>query len=197
MPVGAVCFSPFTRTATRGQFSIAGSPHEATPLLTIESLTASLSNSSLVRRAPVIEALRAQGRHAHAVRVAADLFSFSDRVDPATVKISDAERPASIARVYGDEKIPDQPRNVIGIAKTIAASEMEKRILSTIAVGDGDLRKHANGPAAALRDRLEAPGQGAARAHAPGGAETERRWHPGHGSADAGRFFAKVTGLAA
>jgi hypothetical protein len=82
-----------------------------------------------------------------------------DSVDPATVKISDAERPALIARVYGDEKIPDKPRNVIGIAKTIPAPEMEKLILSTITVGDEDLRKLANDRAAAVRDRLEVQGK--------------------------------------
>jgi len=88
-----------------------------------------------------------------------DIVRAGDSVDPATVTFSETERPALIARVYADEKIPDKPRNVIGIAKTIPVAEMEKLILSTISVGDEDLRKLANDRAATVRDQLEAQGK--------------------------------------
>jgi hypothetical protein len=64
-----------------------------------------------------------------------------------------------IAQVYGDEKIPDKPRNVLGIAKTIPPAEMEKLILGTIPVAEADLHKLATDRAAAVRDRLESLGK--------------------------------------
>ncbi len=80
-------------------------------------------------------------------------------VDPATVTITPEERPALIAAVYDDEKIPDKPRNFIGIAKTIPASEMEKLIVAHQAVTPDDLRALANHRAGAVRERLETEGK--------------------------------------
>ncbi|MGE5337690.1 MAG: DUF748 domain-containing protein [Gemmatimonadota bacterium] len=88
-----------------------------------------------------------------------EIVRSGESVDPATVTITDAERPALIARVYDDEKIPNKPRNIIGIAKSIPAAEMEKLILSTISVDEQDLRKLANDRATAVRDRLDTQGK--------------------------------------
>ncbi len=88
-----------------------------------------------------------------------DIVKSGQSVDPATVTITDAERPALIARVYAEEKIPDKPRNIIGIAKTIPTADMEALILSTLTVGEPDLRQLANDRAAAVRDRLESQGK--------------------------------------
>jgi hypothetical protein len=85
--------------------------------------------------------------------------SGGDSVDPATVKISDQERPALVAAVYSDEKIPDKPRNFIGIAKTIPVAEMEQLILKNLAATPDDLRVLANARAAAVRNRLETNGK--------------------------------------
>jgi uncharacterized protein involved in outer membrane biogenesis len=82
-----------------------------------------------------------------------------ESVDPTKVTISDQERPALIAAVYSDEKIPDKPRNVIGIAKTIPAPEMEQLILKSLAATPDDLRALANARAAAVRDHLEHTGK--------------------------------------
>lgn len=88
-----------------------------------------------------------------------ELVRAGESVDPATVKFAAEERPALVARVYGEEKIPNKPRNVLGIAKTIPTAEMEKLILATIPVAEADLRGLANERAAAARDRLEAEGK--------------------------------------
>jgi hypothetical protein len=83
----------------------------------------------------------------------------SDAVDPATVTIVDDERPALIAAVYSDEDIPGKPRNLIGIARSIPAPEMEALILANLAVSPEDLRALANQRATAVRNQLETQGK--------------------------------------
>jgi uncharacterized protein involved in outer membrane biogenesis len=82
-----------------------------------------------------------------------------ESVDPAKVTISAEERPALIGAVYSDEKIPDKPRNVIGVAKTIPAAEMEQLILKNLAATPDDLRALATDRAAAVRNHLENTGK--------------------------------------
>jgi uncharacterized protein involved in outer membrane biogenesis len=82
-----------------------------------------------------------------------------ESVDPAKVTISDQERPALIAAVYADEKIPDKPRNVIGIAKAIPAPEMEQLILKNLTASPDDLRALATARAAVVRDYIEHTGK--------------------------------------
>jgi len=82
-----------------------------------------------------------------------------ESLDPAKVTIAAEERPALLAAVYDEEKIPDKPRNFIGIAKSIPAPEMEKLIIAHLAITPDDLRELANQRAAAVRDRLEEEGK--------------------------------------
>jgi Domain of Unknown Function (DUF748) len=82
-----------------------------------------------------------------------------DAVDPASVTVTDDERPTLIAAVYSDEDIPGKPRNLIGIAKSIPAPEMEALILTNLAVTPEDLRALANQRAATVRNQLEAQGK--------------------------------------
>ncbi len=112
--------------------------------------------------------------------------SGGESVDPTKVTISDQERPALIAAVYSDEKIPDKPRNVIGIAKTIPAPEMEQLILKNLTATPDDLRALATARATAVRNHLENTGKVLARATVPGRAEAHGRGHQGQGSAHAG-----------
>jgi len=79
--VSDVRFNPFTLTATLSKLSIAGLPDEQSPLLSIESLQVNVSSAALIHRAPVLEALKAQGVRANLVRVAENRFNFSDIVD--------------------------------------------------------------------------------------------------------------------
>ena len=85
--------------------------------------------------------------------------SGGDSVDPTTVAITEQERPALIAAVYADEKIPDKPRNLIGIAKTLPAPEMEQLILKNLTATPDDLRALATARATAVRNQLEANGK--------------------------------------
>lgn len=80
-------------------------------------------------------------------------------VDPATVQISEAERPELIAAVYEDEDIPDKPRNFLGIARSIPVPDMERLILAGISAAPEDLRGLAGRRAAAVRDYLEQKGK--------------------------------------
>jgi hypothetical protein len=80
-------------------------------------------------------------------------------VDPATVTIDADEREALIADVYAAEKIPDKPRNFLGLAKDIPSAEMEQLILRTIKVEEEDLRRLANDRATAVRNHLASPGK--------------------------------------
>jgi hypothetical protein len=82
-----------------------------------------------------------------------------EKVDPATVKIDPAERDRLIGVVYGERKIPDKPRNFLGIAKTIPAADMEKLILSTIEIDDSNLRRLANERATSVRNQLATQGK--------------------------------------
>lgn len=106
------------------------------------------------------EALR-QGRFDAKLRAAKvrEIVRAGESVDPATVTIAPQERERLIGRVYADEKIPDKPRNFLGIAKSVPAAEMEKLIMATIAIGEEDLRRLANDRATAVRDHLSEQGK--------------------------------------
>jgi hypothetical protein len=82
-----------------------------------------------------------------------------ETVDAATVTVTPGERPALIAAVYDDTKIPGKPRNFIGMAKKIPIADMEKLLLTTITVDEQDLRSLALERSAFVRRRLEDPGK--------------------------------------
>jgi hypothetical protein len=94
-----------------------------------------------------------------AVKVRQTVRAGGESIDPTKITISEAERPALIATVYADEKIPDKPRNAIGLAKTIPAPEMEQLILANLAAAPEDLRALANQRASAVRNHLENQGK--------------------------------------
>lgn len=94
-----------------------------------------------------------------AAKVRQTVRAGGESVDPSKVTITEQERPALIAAVYDDEKIPDKPRNFIGIAKTIPAPEMETLIVTNLVVTPEDLRALANQRATVVRNRLEIEGK--------------------------------------
>lgn len=100
------------------------------------------------------------GLFEHKLRTAKvrQLVRAGQSVDPATVTIEADEREALIANVYAQEKIPDKPRNFLGIAKEIPSAEMEQLILGTIKVEEEDLRRLANDRATAVRNHLVSRG---------------------------------------
>ncbi|HTT13157.1 MAG TPA: DUF748 domain-containing protein [Burkholderiaceae bacterium] len=107
------------------------------------------------------EALRSAKYEAklHAAKVRELVRAGGASIDPGSVKVEAAERPALIASAYKDEKLPDKPRNMLGIAKSIPAPEMEQRLLAAITVGPDDLRKLALDRADAVRNQLETTGK--------------------------------------
>ena len=94
-----------------------------------------------------------------AAKVKQTVRSGGDSVDVNKVTISAEERPALIAAVYADEKIPDKPRNFIGMAKSLPAAEMEALVRANLAVTPDDQRALANQRASAVRNALEGEGK--------------------------------------
>ena len=75
------------------------------------------------------------------------------------VTISPAEYPKYLAAVYRDAKIPDKPRNFLGIAKDIPPAQMETLLLASYRVDDAALTALANGRAGAVKVWLTGPGR--------------------------------------
>jgi hypothetical protein len=74
------------------------------------------------------------------------------------VKIEPAEFQQYLTTAYKAEKF-EKPRNVLGIAKSLPAPEMEKLMFTNIVVGDGELRTLAKQRAGQVKDALLATGK--------------------------------------
>ena len=88
-----------------------------------------------------------------------ELVRAGQSVDPDSVTVAADERERLIGAVYREEKIPDKPRNFLGIAKSIPAADMERLILGTLKVEQEDLRRLANDRASRVRDLLVGRGK--------------------------------------
>ncbi|MBN2654138.1 MAG: DUF748 domain-containing protein [Nitrospirae bacterium] len=69
------------------------------------------------------------------------------------IKIDDKEYAEMMKAAYREERFP-KPRNIIGMAKDIPASEMEKLMLTHIKITEDDLRMLAKNRAAAVKDYI-------------------------------------------
>jgi hypothetical protein len=69
-----------------------------------------------------------------------------------------AQREAIVKRLYGDTKLPDKPRNVIGLAKDIPLAEMETLLRRATVVSADSARELALQRGLAVRDALVAKG---------------------------------------
>lgn len=75
-----------------------------------------------------------------------------------------AEQRAQLVRqIYDDTKLPDKPRNFIGLAKDIPVAEMEAMLVATMPVDDDAARALAQQRGRAVRDALVAKGLGSER----------------------------------
>jgi hypothetical protein len=74
------------------------------------------------------------------------------------VAVGENEYGAWLKKAYGKEKFP-KPRNVLGIAKDLPATEMESLMLANLIVTDDDLRQLALSRANAVKDYLTGPGK--------------------------------------
>ena len=76
----------------------------------------------------------------------------------------DAEQRTRLVRqVYSDTRLPDKPRNLIGMAKDIPVDEMEAMLVAAIPVDEATARQLAVLRARTVRDALTAKGLGGER----------------------------------
>ena len=66
--------------------------------------------------------------------------------------IDATEYPTYLSAVYDDTKLPDKPRNLIGLAKEIPPAEMESLLLASYSVDDEALRALANRRAETVKE---------------------------------------------
>ncbi|HEX8740047.1 MAG TPA: DUF748 domain-containing protein [Casimicrobiaceae bacterium] len=93
-------------------------------------------------------------------RKAKDLAAEGTSAPPlGEITISPAEYPKYLAAVYRDAKIPDKPKNFLGIAKDIPPAQMEALLLASYRVDDAALTALANGRADAVKVWLTGPGK--------------------------------------
>ena len=77
---------------------------------------------------------------------------------PAAPVFAAGERDELLKAVYKDTDIPDKPRNLVGLAKSLPPAEMEALLKSTIAVTPDAMRQLALQRGLAVRDALVARG---------------------------------------
>lgn len=79
-----------------------------------------------------------------------------------SLQIDQAEYPKLLEAVYSAEKIPNKPRNAIGIARSLPVDEMEKLLLGYLTVNDEDVQLLASKRAQVVRDWFIEKGEVAA-----------------------------------
>ena len=90
---------------------------------------------------------------------AKDASKRGDRVGRNDVVVEPTEYASLLARVYDDTKLPDKPRNVVGLAKTIPTDEMERLLLADMKLDDNDPRWLAEARADVVRHYIEDTGK--------------------------------------
>ena len=71
-----------------------------------------------------------------------------------TAPLTGAERDRLVREVYRTTKLPDKPRNLIGLAKDIPVPEMEALLRAAVPVTDDSARQLALQRGLAVRDAL-------------------------------------------
>jgi uncharacterized protein involved in outer membrane biogenesis len=101
----------------------------------------------------------------------------------APVALTPARRSALLKALYAQTRMPDKPRNVLGLAKDLPDAEMEALLRKNAPVSDEAMRQQALARAVAVRDALVAKGVGVDRLFlaAPqvrGAGDTDAAWTP-------------------
>ena len=92
--VQEVSANPFTLTVTLRGLVVDGLAGEPSPLATVREVSANASAASLIRRAPVLDALVVDGLTANLVRLDAQQFNFSDIIERIQAKPKTSDEPA-------------------------------------------------------------------------------------------------------
>ncbi len=90
---------------------------------------------------------------------AKDQSKAGERVGRNDVTIEPNEYASYLAKVYDDTKLPDKPRNVVGLAKTLPVEEMEKLLLAGMKLDENDPRWLAEARADVVRHYIEDTGK--------------------------------------
>ncbi len=77
---------------------------------------------------------------------------------PAAATLAPAARSALLKTLYKQTRLPDKPRNLVGMAKDLSDAEMEELLRKNVAVSDEAMRQQALARAIAVRDALVAKG---------------------------------------
>lgn len=72
--------------------------------------------------------------------------------------LSEPDRSRLLSRLYADTRLPNKPRNVLGLEKSVTAAEAESLIKAAITVGPEQMRALALQRGLAVRDALVAKG---------------------------------------
>ena len=76
----------------------------------------------------------------------------------AAAPLAAATRSALLKTLYKQTRLPDKPRNLVGLAKDLPDAEMEELLRKNVAVNDEAMRQQALARAIAVRDALIAKG---------------------------------------
>ena len=93
--VKSISANPYTLQVTVNELSIAGPPGEPA-LLTVQQTVVNASISSLLRLAPVIDAIAINGVEAHIVRLEAQRFNFDDIIERLRAKPKTDDEPRAL-----------------------------------------------------------------------------------------------------
>lgn len=80
------------------------------------------------------------------------------RAGPAAAGPTREEHAALLRRLYADTRLPDKPRNLVGLAKALPPQEMAERLQAVLPAGEEQLRELAQRRGTAVRDALLARG---------------------------------------
>jgi hypothetical protein len=108
-----------------------------------------------MRRAAFEQRLQAEQRRD---RARGSLGGGAAAADAPLPPLTADERARLIARVYDDTKLPDKPRNLIGLAKDIPTAEMEAMLVASMPADDAAARALAQLRGRSVRDALLAKG---------------------------------------
>ena len=105
-----------------------------------------------------LDARLLQEKKKEQARAGAPAVAASAAAGAVTETVSGAERERLLKAVYRQTDLPDKPRNLIGLAKDIPATEMEALLKARIVVTDEAMRELALQRGLAVRDALIAKG---------------------------------------
>lgn len=119
--------------------------------LTITGQADAEKEKDAIQRAAVQARIEAEARRE---RGRASLGSGAAAADAPTGPMSAAERDRLLERVYDDTKLPNKPRNLIGMAKSLPPAEMEALLVAAVPVDAATGRTLAVQRGRAVRDAL-------------------------------------------